>query len=107
MTEDSRVNSGREEKLHDVLAAYYQGADPDRQALLDRHPELVAELADFFAVQDELYHMAKPLRDLVSEGPYGGDQFELNSTGLLRGESVSTSSAARESLRSATTSCKA
>ena len=102
MTEDSAGGRSREEQLHDVLAAYYEAAekgdDPDRQILIDRHPELAAELADFFAIQDEVHHMAVPLRAIVSDAEDGGDQSEPNPIDLLSGEFVSTSSAARARL---------
>jgi eukaryotic-like serine/threonine-protein kinase len=82
MTEDSSGVRSRDQKLHDVLAGYYEAAekgdDPDRRALLDRHPELAAELADFFAVQDGVRQIAEPFRAVVSDGRNGGAPSELN-----------------------------
>jgi eukaryotic-like serine/threonine-protein kinase len=102
VTEDPSDDCSREQELHDVLAGYYEAAekgdDPDRRILLDRHPQLAAELADFFAVQDEVHHMAIPLRAMVSVGGEDGDQSELNPMELLLGELGSASRAARKSL---------
>jgi len=66
MAVDPSATSTREERLHEVLVAYYEAAEDgdglDRRALLDRHPELAADLADYFAVQDQLHRLAEPLR---------------------------------------------
>jgi eukaryotic-like serine/threonine-protein kinase len=103
MTEDTSGESGREQKLHAVLAAYYEaterGDDPDRRILFDRHPNLAVELADFFAVQDEIHHMAVPLRAVVSDGRTGRDQSELNPIEHLFMASAVASSGPEESLR--------
>ncbi len=102
MTEDPSGDNSRDQKLHNVLAAYYEAAekgdDPDRRALIDRHPELATELADFFAVQDEVHHMAIPLRAVVSDGRNGCDQSKLNPMELLFGASALSSSVSEESL---------
>ena len=87
-------DSSREQKLHDVLAAYFEAAengdDPDRRILLDRHPELAAELADYFAVQDEVHHMAVPLRAMVSKRPERRRSIRAESDrAALRGMSAS------------------
>lgn len=55
------------EQLLDTLAAHYlegmgRGQPPDRQTLLERHPDLAAELSEFFADQDTLYELTTPLR---------------------------------------------
>ena len=60
--------------------------------------ELAAELADFFAVQDEVHYIAVPLRAMVSDGLDSGGQSELNPMDLLCGEFVSTSSSAKARL---------
>ncbi len=62
--------STHQQRIQAALAAYYvaAGADggtaPDRQALFDRHPDLAAELAEFFAIQDQLHALAAPFRAL-------------------------------------------
>jgi WD40 repeat protein len=57
-----------EQRLQEALVAFYEeveaGRQPDRQALFNRHPDLAVELADFFAVQDELHGLAAPFRAL-------------------------------------------
>src|SRR5579884_660184 len=56
----------REELLDEIITGYLQAAAggqiPDRQALLDRHPELADDLAEFFTAQDEIHQVARPLR---------------------------------------------
>jgi len=52
--------------LEEIVAAYIQETDsggvPDRQALLDRHPELADELRAFFADHDRMNAAARGLR---------------------------------------------
>jgi hypothetical protein len=66
MKVDRSAGDSREQRLEHALAAFYEKAEggtaQDRQALLDRHPELAAELAEFFAVQDQLHGLAAPFR---------------------------------------------
>ena len=70
MMADSGANDNHEQRLQQVLAAFYEasedGGAPDRQVLFDRHPELAAELAEFFAVQDQVHDLAAPFLELES-----------------------------------------
>jgi len=54
-------------RFESVLGAYFEALDagqsPDRQAFLVRHPDLAAELAEFFAEQDHFHDLVAPLRD--------------------------------------------
>ncbi len=72
MTVDGNAMSPREERLQDALAAFYQaeedGRPMDRHALADRHPELAEQMADFFAIQDDLHRLIEPLRRAGSGG---------------------------------------
>ena len=53
-------------RLAEIIAAYLQASDegrgPDRDELLDRHPELAAELTEFFADQDQFDRLMSPFR---------------------------------------------
>jgi hypothetical protein len=56
-------DSARDRRLEAVLHGYLQAVDagraPDRDALLRQHPEFAAEMAAFFANQDQLKRLAK------------------------------------------------
>ncbi|MFO0891592.1 MAG: serine/threonine-protein kinase [Isosphaeraceae bacterium] len=59
---EPRPESDPEARLHEIIAAYLEareaGAEPDRRAILDREPELAAELTSFFVNQDRLERLA-------------------------------------------------
>ena len=77
MSEPTNDPGSREEQVNAILAAYLDaaaaGQAPDRDELLERHPELAAELAAFFADDDQARRLAHPLggagRPAAGAGP--------------------------------------
>src|SRR3954471_13886150 len=67
LTEDPE----RRRRFEAALGAYFEaleaGQSPDRQELLARHPDLAAELAEFFAEQDRFHRLVAPLRPEATE----------------------------------------
>ncbi len=63
---DQGLQAEREDRLNGILLDYVEaverGENPDRGELLDRNPEYVNELKDFFATRDRLDGIAAPLR---------------------------------------------
>src|SRR5262245_62025000 len=61
----------RRRRFESVLGAYFESLDAgqalDRQELLARHPDLAADLAEFFAEQDRFHHLVAPLRPEATE----------------------------------------
>jgi eukaryotic-like serine/threonine-protein kinase len=66
MTSERENSTDQKQQLQDILHAYLRALDagqaPDRQALLQAHPDLTAELADFFADQDRIAQVAQAMR---------------------------------------------
>ena len=62
---DPTSPSSRERRILELLAGFYQthgsGGRTGRQALFDLHPELAAELNEFFSDQDRLHDLAEPV----------------------------------------------
>ncbi|HEV3162932.1 MAG TPA: hypothetical protein VGZ22_02745, partial [Isosphaeraceae bacterium] len=73
MSVDAVDHAEREQRLSQVLGAYFEaveaGQAPDPQALIQRHPDLAAELRDFFAHQARFDRMVEPLRAAHSGFP--------------------------------------
>lgn len=63
------ASSDREQRLNDILAAHLEavdaGAGKDWRLLQKSHPDLAADIADFFEGQQQAAHLALPLRELV------------------------------------------
>src|SRR5207244_964050 len=63
--------SEREQRFQEVIANYLEeleaGRAGDLQALLLRHPDLADEISAFFAHQEQVAHLAGPLRALAGE----------------------------------------
>jgi hypothetical protein len=65
--EPTPSNPSPDESLSGVIAAYLQAVDagqtPDRNELLRRHPDLADDLRRFFADQERLDQLARPVRE--------------------------------------------
>jgi WD40 repeat protein/serine/threonine protein kinase len=62
-------DTGLENVLAEYLRAVEAGKPPDRKELLARHPDLAAELQEFFANRDSISRLATPLRVPTRSSP--------------------------------------
>ena len=73
MSENSVTRTGdeanRDAELESVIAEYIRACDaghkPNRQQVLERHPDLASDLRDFFSNRDQMNRLARPFE--VSE----------------------------------------
>jgi tRNA A-37 threonylcarbamoyl transferase component Bud32/outer membrane protein assembly factor BamB len=83
--ERNAADSG-EQRVDRVIAAYLEaeqaGQAPDREELLQRHPELADELRSFFADRDQFRRLAEP----IGNGPRAGN--EVTQSHLVAGASA-------------------
>jgi WD40 repeat protein len=74
---DQSDDAAREQPVDAIIAAYLQalqaGQTPDREALLQAHADLEAELRSFFADQDRFQEMAAPLRAIAGPEASGAE----------------------------------
>src|ERR1700686_1185745 len=75
MTNHPNPSSEREQRLHEVLAAYLEaieaGQQPKQEEWLARYPDLANELTEFFADQERMAQLAAPLRAAApAEAPF-------------------------------------
>src|ERR1700758_878280 len=66
MSSDEGRTTARTNRLGEILGAYFvaveEGGASSWQALLEQHPDLASEIADYFAEQDQLDRLVAPLR---------------------------------------------
>ena len=78
-----------EQQLESVIADFIRACDagevPNRQTILERHPDLADELRDFFAQRDRMNQFAEPIRGFGDDlfrtvGPGDRKSTRLNSS---------------------------
>lgn len=67
------INDRLSAALAEYLAAADDGSPGDRQAWLDRYPDLTAELIEFFTAHDAVDRLATPLREAITTKRLAGD----------------------------------
>jgi serine/threonine-protein kinase len=72
MTSNGTATDDQEARLNEVIAAYLRQVEtrtaPPRAVLLAAHPDLADELGSFFADQDQIEELARPLRATLPAG---------------------------------------
>ncbi len=111
MTDQNRSNHSGHDRLSQIIARYSEaiqsGQTPDRQELLDHHPDLADELEAFFADHDRTVALAEPTQSprnaasapdagvesttLPPQKPASGEEPTLafTETGLTTGDTAS------------------
>jgi hypothetical protein len=68
-----RDEADRDRRMGQILATYFEALDagraPDREALLQQHPDLAEDLAAYFAEHDRFQHFVEPLRPVAQRDP--------------------------------------
>jgi len=84
-----RPTADRDDRLNEILLDYVEAVErgevPDRDRLIDSHPEYAAQLAAFFRTRDHLDHLAAPLRAVAGANVRPGTPPDLDATGFAPG----------------------
>lgn len=91
---DQGLQTNREDRLNGILLDYVEaverGENPDRSEILDRNPEYVDELKDFFATRDRLDGIAAPLRAAAKIQAAGDSAYDQTASMTPRAALLST-----------------